>query len=187
MQALNASEVLALTIDVNVVQDGVLFTDSIDQLLLAGKHKKCDIITGFNANEYGLFHALEGLQKNITYTEFNKTLSQWLSKLSINYDSLFYEYLGTNKLENATIDFYSALNNILSDSTFKCQSFGLAEGFTINNQKAFVYEYEFRNEINPLTSLDYAVHADELVYVFAEPLSTKVIYFKISGDEKSIV
>lgn len=165
----------------------MLFTDSIDQLLLAGKHKKCDIITGFNANEYGLFHALAGLQKNITYTVFNNILSSWLSTFSIDYDNLFFEYLGTNKLENASIDLYSALNSMLSDSTFKCQAFGLAEGFTINNQKAFVFEYEFRNLIDPLTDLDYAVHGDELKYVFALPLSTKVIYFKISDGKKSIV
>lgn len=174
--------------------DNIVFNQSIDSTLRAGKVKKCKIITGFNSDEFTLFLGLSGWpltsQNNYGYTGFdfdnflnifNSVLFYYPSYPTIKEAALTQEivnsYFKINEMPFNRIKpiYLNYLIQIMSDAWFVCPNFELAEIYSSIQLDTYVYEFKYRGANAYLPSyLSTAAHSDELYFTFGEPLSNKV-------------
>jgi acetylcholinesterase len=82
-----------------------------------------------------------------------------------------------------TINYVKYFEQIITDYQYRCPTNNLADYFSKNNKDAYVYIYGHKSSDSPSVYDFYngAVHADEIAYVFGEPLSSKSKY---TLDEK---
>lgn len=165
--------------------DNYVFSKSIDQLAEEGQFKQCNIITGFNSDEFGYFlPSYFPLDTTPNTLEFFDTA---IFILALSYDkiadfsliqSVKETYFGTGNLttlDQSSVDYFTILIQIQSDVLFVCPAIDIAELYSKNGLKAFAYEYKFRNPSSPFPiELGQALHTEEIPMVFGEPLSNKV-------------
>ena len=196
---LNASRLADENTGYYFVIDNDLFNKTIAELVKEKSFKKCNILTGFNADEFVLYFTTPILNflkndstkwtqdwKNVNINNFNSTI-EYFNRNEISNDNNFYtslirEYFTSNDLTNlnsniSVIDFATYLNRIESDYIFICQSFNMAELFFSEKQNVYVYKYEYRISSSSFPeSLASAIHVDELPIIFGEPLAIKVTF-----------
>jgi carboxylesterase type B len=172
-----------------LVIDNYVFFKSIDELVNENKFKKCNIITGYNSDEFGYFlpyyFPLDKTPNNLN--TFNAMIQ--LLQLSYNkqanpllIENIKEKYFGTGNLESLdqnSIDYFRKFIQLQGDVLFVCPALDLAEVFSKSGVKAYAYEYKYRIPSSPFPiQLGNAVHTEEIYMVFGEPLSNKVKILK---------
>jgi len=166
--------------------DSNVFDQLPRNLFNSGNFKKCNILTGSNTNEEGMlldgeiYEYVADLKKGIK----NSFINALKKRLLIN-DTI------ANQISNAyvpssltgTINYVKYFEQIITDYQYRCPTNNLADYFSKNNKDAYVYIYGHKSSDSPSVYDFYngAVHADEIAYVFGEPLSSKSKY---TLDEK---
>ena len=168
-----------LTLDKNV------FTQQPRRLIETGDFKRCDIMIGTNTHEFLMFISRRYITFNSLRQELIKNpgslpydFSKYIQRYNLANQSGFYDkiieiYGLRNKSSSA--DFYSDYVALLTDEAYKCPTYLFAEQYSKFNQKAFVYLYG--HKISTVTRPENgADHAEEIPFVFAEPLSSNSKY-----------
>jgi carboxylesterase type B len=171
----------SFTLDPNV------FDQLPRNLFKSGNFKKCNVLTGSNTNEEGML--LDG------------EISQYVADLEKGIKSSFINALKkrllindtiANQIANAyvpysltgTINYINYFEQIITDYQYRCPTNNLADYISKNNKDAYIYIYGHKSSDSPSNYdiYDGAVHADEIAYVFGEPLAS---VSKYTLDEKN--
>lgn len=179
------------------VVDGIGFDKGIEKLVRDNDFKQCNIITGFNSDEFATFfvstyNILGDEQseyirraRDFDYTNFLAGLRlvfkyypiyPYVSDESL-INTIVKKYFTENDLENiGSVNLVRKLSQIVSDFQYVCQSFDLAEYYSKSGNQAFVYEYNYKQHDRgiPEELNDYfgsATHGDELSMTFADILT----------------
>jgi len=163
------------------------FAKEVDELAAENAFKKCNILSGYTSDEMGFFLAFflsDTEMKNLNFEKFEESLiviwkNFWqiyrFKEVPIDLDLMYERYFGTLRpqdLDQTKINYADKLIQILSDPSFVCQSFQLAEVFSKAGQKVYVYEFKFRNIASSFDSIyGQTVHAEDLVFTLGIPLS----------------
>jgi carboxylesterase type B len=177
----------------NPIIDNIMFGNSVDLIIKSGQVKRCKVITGYNSDEFSHFLSAYNIinkENNFGLSKFDfDTFSYWIDTLFAYYPS--YPLKHTESfLKNLIAEYFSIaeliyypqipvyvqyLNRIMSDFWFVCQSFEIAEAYSMLNLDAYVYEFKFKSNQSKVPSyLGTAAQGDELVYTFGIPSSNKV-------------
>jgi carboxylesterase type B len=173
-----------------LVEDKIVFSDSIESLISKNGFKKCNIITGFDKNEMGYFLVKFGFlgsnfsqwndsTQTMTYERVNEITNTILhyypsyplltSQETIN--SILARYITTTQIQST---YYPAVDRIGSDIIFICPTFAMGEMYSGQKNKVYMYEYGYRIPTTIYPASIGVVHGDELPTLFAEALSNKV-------------
>ena len=181
LEALNK---LSFKVTFRLVQENSTFNQSIDELVESGSFKKCNIITGFNSDEYGFFLAAQmplSQAKSLSYAQLKQYLNfLWLPERPT--DVLINNILNEYQVSNSSVKetFVDYLIQIQSDQGFVCQSLAMAEAYARSGSQVYMYKYQYLISSSPYDRIyGLAVHTSELPIVFAEALSNKVIINKL--------
>lgn len=164
----------------------MVFNSTIDNLIKDNEFKPCNVITGYEADEFGFF--IPGILSSLNLTEqYAKNMNKELFlKLIINLanyevtpsviDNLLLAYLDTDqkKLNLTSEEYLYYFIQIQSDLIFNCQSFQLAEIYTNRGHQAYVYKHDYRLTTSPISAIYGVTHTENIPFVFAEALSNKV-------------
>jgi carboxylesterase type B len=166
-----------------VVINNDTFSESIGEIIVKKKFKKCKIITGFNSGEWApTIHLVNKGQDPIKYnsTTFQNTISvvyNYYPKYPFlkpeNFiNDLTKKYQLSSDLES-NYGYFKSLTKITSDFLFSCPTFEMAEVYQKSGLEAFVYLYDHRISSSIYPEYYGAVHVDEIPMLFAETLSNK--------------
>lgn len=179
------------------VIDGVTFDKDIDELARDNNFKQCDIITGFNSDEFAAFflssYNILGNEpsgyvrraENFDYSDFLSGLRKVFKYYPIYpylVDEAFLKtivkkYFTESELRDiGSVNLVPKLSQIVSDFQYVCQSFQIAEYYSKAGNQAYVYElnYKLHDRGIPEDLNDYfgaATHGDELSITFANILT----------------
>lgn len=138
----------------------MVFNRSIGELANENKFKKCNILAGFDSDEWGYLLPISLGQGqfwnsqaivNFNYTEFYNNMINVLgvSKSTIQevYSAYFSQEVLNNLQAQSSLFYFQSLVRIGGDLGFVCPTFDIAELWTLqSNLKAYVYEYKYRSE-----------------------------------------
>lgn len=168
-----------------LVLDNVVFNATIDNLVENNDFKSCNIITGFESDEFGFF--LKDFFTEEEAKNMDKQLFIYLlSILRLPYqpapslvDDIITAYFNTNRtnLNLTSSEYLSSIIKIQSDVLFNCQSLQLAEFYTNRGNKAYVYEHDYRLASSIINQIYGVTHTEDIPFVFAEALSNKVTQY----------
>lgn len=166
--------------------DGEVFTKQPRELFESGEFKKCNLLIGTNDYE---FLAFVSDQSFMSFSKLNKTLRYNPGKLPYNltsyykkynftrkyqfYNKMLEMYVPENKRNNKSANVLDSFIDMITDESYKCPTYLLADYYSSRNLSTYVYMYGHRISTSDLPPVDGAGHGEELSMVFAEPLSIK--------------
>ena len=160
-----------------MTQDGVIFKKTIDELTADNQFKKCDIVTGFTSDEIQF-------PADLDRSRFDRLVGEKVDGIvpyDMNEDQLsvvLETYFGTadlDSLDQSSINWPLALTNITSDAFIVCASLDMAQIYSDAGQKAYVYEFKYKNSESSLPDFYYASHGTDTKYITGSLLGTVVI------------
>jgi carboxylesterase type B len=166
-----------------VVDNYFLFEEPLT-LLNKGNFKKCPILLGVNQDEANWFYIYQFLEyKNlsalppINYEAFKIFLTslfhfypQYPSTASKTViDAIINKYSYWNNIHNIRKNI-EMLDDAPADYHFICPSIDLASTYTLNNLDVFFYHFTQRATNHLWPDWFGVLHADEIQFVFGEPL-----------------
>lgn len=167
-----------------VVLDNIVFKSTIFEMINQGKYKQCNIITGSNSAETGLFLMIDGTGPLKNSTEFINKMDIYGINLMVNVtdafrESIYLEYLNSTTVpSSSTIDYTKLYVQITSDQIFNCQKFSLAEAYSKIGKNAYVYIDDFIPDSSKSPQFQVyggLLHGEDITQVFGQALSNKVI------------
>ena len=150
------------------------------------KYKKCNIITGSDSAENGLWLYMSGESSLDTKEDFIKNIEKVKFNDMINvtpelWQSVFLEYFNTTNVPNSSVDYTKAYIRINDDFLFTCQSFSIAEAYTQIGKNAYVYVDDFIQDAQ-IVKYGGVLHGEELFQIFGQALSNKVQSTLVNPD-----
>jgi len=174
--------------------DGEFLPASPLKLLQEGKFKKTDILLGANRDEgsyfllYFLMHLLT-LEDQVTVTkeDFDKS-TQALNEPVKPVGLAAIKFMYTNWMDptNSTSNLV-ALDRMVGDYQFTCPVVNFAQYFanTDDHHKVYFYHFTHRTTHSPWPKWMGVIHADEIYYVFGDPLK-KQSWIKYTDQERDL-
>ena len=162
--------------------DGVFLIESPEMALRRGNFKKCDILLGSNKNEGNFFiiYEIDSLNRTHTFLDRNTFLEsmnqlfffypQYPQEInSIGRDAIVFQYSSwldpDDKYKNI-----ANLDNAVGDSQFVCHVNSFANYYARARQNVYAYYFTERFGSNPWPKWMGVLHADEIMFIFGEPL-----------------
>ncbi|CAD5111513.1 DgyrCDS819 [Dimorphilus gyrociliatus] len=180
------------------VIDGVFLTEHPNSSLFHGSFKKCPIILGSNANEASFFMIYElSNWINLTYSTMDSsTYKSGLRKLfeyfpqypmrinSFGLDAIHFQYAHHANYDDTEANLAS-LDAAVSDHQFVCYVNQFGDYYDKAGQRVYYYYYTHRFDNNPWPKWMGALHGDEILFIFGEPLK-RYPKFEFSKKERDL-
>jgi len=173
------------------IVDGVFFDELPIDTLKHGTFKKTNILLGSNTEEgyYFLMYFLPNLLKreeNILVNRENFTnsvrgLFPYFNELTLQ--AIMYEYTDWLDPKDGAKN-RNALDKMVGDYFFTCNVNEFAEFYAENGNNVYMYYFKHRSSGNKWPKWTGVLHADEIAYVFGEPLSPK--YPEYTDEEQEL-
>jgi len=162
------------------IVDGVFFDELPIDTMKNAHFKKTNLLMGSNTEEgyYFLMYFLPNLLKreeNIlvsrdNFTKSVKTLFPYFNELTRQ--AIMYEY--TDWLDPKDgVKNRDALDKMVGDYFFTCNVNEFAEFYAENGNNVYMYYFKHRSTQNKWPKWAGVLHADEIAYVFGQPLDPK--------------
>ncbi len=142
--------------------------------------KRCNVITGFEESEHGFFLRLfftVDQAKNIKKNQFIQQLNIFFKAETEKINKIVETYFnGTSigNLNKTSLEYFEGLIRINSDRDWICPTFELAEVYTAEDKKAYVYEHAYSLSSSKIDPFYGVVHTNEVAFIFGEAISNKV-------------
>jgi acetylcholinesterase len=155
------------------VVDNYFLTDQPDQLLSKGAFKKCPIIFGSNKNEGNLFLFREAILTNGSAPRLNSLLFRALVPIFYRDNATrsvaTYKYTNWNNIDDPNANLEN-IDLFFGDYFFYCPLVQYADVYTQAKQSVYQFYFTQRNTQSKYPTWAGALHADELNFVFGEPI-----------------
>ncbi|CAF1015811.1 unnamed protein product [Rotaria sp. Silwood1] len=169
------------------VIDGTFLPDDPITMLKTGNFKKCPLLLGANRDEGSYFMVYaQGNEKtpgnampNVNYATFLKHLELYYTYIPaypfktprVVLQSLIHKYTDwsdwSNNIRNAVI-----LSHAVGDAHFTCPTVAVANAYASYNMSVYFYHFVARPSTSDWHTWTGVMHADEIMFVFGEPLNT---------------
>ncbi|XP_018494487.1 LOW QUALITY PROTEIN: acetylcholinesterase-like [Galendromus occidentalis] len=160
------------------VVDGAFLTERPEDSMSSGNFKKCKILLGSNRDEgtYFIIYYLTQLFKRdenvyLTREDFVdavQALSPFTS--SVVNEAIIFEYTDWLNPDDP-IKNRDAVDKIVGDYYFTCPVIDMAHYYSSAGLDVYMYYYVYRSSQNKWPEWMGVIHADEIAYVFGEPLN----------------
>ncbi|CAF1008313.1 unnamed protein product [Adineta steineri] len=157
-----------------------------ERMLLQGDFKKCPVLLGVNKDEGSYF--------NVYYPHGNMSIDSWAyvdykifreaiedyfrympayptERASMVLESILQTYTIWNDSNN-TVQNAIQLSLAVGDYHFTCPTIFLADMCAQDNLPVYFYHFTLRSSISPWHQWMGVLHADEIMFIFGEPLNT---------------
>nr|AHB20142.1 acetylcholinesterase type 1 [Pardosa pseudoannulata] len=171
------------------VVDGAFLDEMPEQSLATKNFKKTNIMMGSNSEEgsYFIIYHLTEYFKNqedvyINRQEFItavKELNPYIGELG--QEAIIFQYTDWENPED-TIKNRDAIDKIVGDSQFTCGVNDMALRYAETGNDVYMYFFSHRSSINPWPRWMGVMHADEINFIFGEPLNPTFGYTKAEGQ-----
>ncbi|CAK9290290.1 unnamed protein product [Gordionus sp. m RMFG-2023] len=160
------------------VVDGVWFEESPQALLQKKKFKKTSVLIGTNGEEgtyfniYQLPNLFLPLDKKVILekSQFAKSLTDLFPQFNqIGHKAILYEYTNWEDANN-NLNVLDAFDKSVGDFYFTCGVNQMAYAYAKTGINVFKYYFSHRSSQNPWPTWMGVMHADEINYIFGEPL-----------------
>ena len=160
------------------VKGSNMMTDQYpNDLIEKGDYKKCNVLIGFtdfeqlSLAELNIAKYIPDLKKQ-NYQVFRKVLQIEITDDETLIDKILDFYMKPGEKGAIGTNYYRYYIDILSDFEYKCSTYKFADMLSKYNDKTYLYEYAHKSSesIYP-EEFDGAAHAEELDFVFGDPLS----------------
>ncbi|XP_013408916.1 acetylcholinesterase isoform X2 [Lingula anatina] len=172
------------------IVDGTFFTERPQKSLEDKNFKHCPVLLGSNSDE-GSYFTIYELPQYLNLTERGALTQEQFSN-AVNNLFYFYPQFRTtiNKFGLEAIKFQythwlnpddaykhlDAVNDAIGDWHFLCQVNEFADSYVEAGQDVYYYFFSHRSSQNPWPRWMGVMHADEVNYVFGEPLNPALKY-----------
>ncbi|RWR98979.1 Acetylcholinesterase-like protein, partial [Dinothrombium tinctorium] len=166
------------------IMDGAFFDETPQQSLLTKNFKKTKIMTGCNLEEgfYFLVYYLPSLLNAstedvyVSREDFVRTIrdiNPYVSK--IGQDAIIFEYTDWVNVEDK-IKNRDAIDKAVGDFAFSCHAIEIAYRYALSGQDVYSYYFTHRSSVSPWPQWMGVLHADEINFIFGEPLDPRFGY-----------
>ena len=178
------------------VIDGVFLTESPEKSLRRGNFKRCPILIGSNKNEgsyFLIYEAREYLKlksETMNREQFKKTMDQsfyyypqyprTINKYGM--DAVKFQYTDWSDPRD-TYKNLRGIDQAIGDYHFICQINKFANIYARAGENVFYYHFTHRTKDHPWPKWMGVLHADEVNYVFGDPLKPHTNY---TNNEKAL-
>jgi carboxylesterase type B len=167
-----------------LVLDPDVFSQQPKRSFILGDFKRCNLLIGTNTLEFlsspdkREYMNMTSLRQNLAYNPgslpFN--LQKYYETYSLTDETGFYDKMldlyGLIGM-NSSQDFSNYFVEMITDQSYKCPAYWLAEQYSEFKQNVYVYLYGHKISTSDMGPDDGAAHGEELSIVFAEPVSVK--------------
>ncbi|UJR34244.1 hypothetical protein I4U23_021648 [Adineta vaga] len=165
--------------------DGDFIPYDPEQMLIKGDFKKCPLLLGVNKDEGSYFtvYVPYGDMKfnstaHVDYKTFKNAINGYfeymptypIKRAPMLLESILQVYTKWNDYNNTTLNVVQ-LNSAVGDYHFLCPTVFLADAYAQENLPLYFYHFTIRSSINPWHEWMGVLHADEIMFVFGEPLN----------------
>ncbi|KAJ8684458.1 hypothetical protein QAD02_020250 [Eretmocerus hayati] len=161
------------------VIDGSFLLDTPQRYMQTETFKKANILMGSNTEEgfYFIIYYLTELFRidgtedvKVSREQFHKSVVELNPYVSaLGRQAIVYEYTDWLKPDDPDAN-RNALDKIVGDYHFTCNVNEFATRYAETGNKVYMYYYTHRSSINPWPRWTGVMHADEISYIFGEPL-----------------
>ncbi|CAH1780985.1 unnamed protein product [Owenia fusiformis] len=180
------------------VIDGVFLVEDPRQSLKRHNFKKCPILIGSNKNEGSYFLMydlsdridLETKADELVNREFfieamqrvNNFYPQYPHQLNtFGLDAIIHQYTPWENPDDKYLNF-RAIDNCVGDYHFLCQVNEFAQAYANFGENVYSYYYSHRSSLQPWPIWIGVMHADEINFVFGEPLRQGYNYTRLEVE-----
>jgi acetylcholinesterase len=172
------------------VIDGSFFIETPDKSLEQGNFKKTQILLGSNKDEgnYFLIYQLSELYRiekepSLSYANFTSSITNlfeyypyYPKKLNpFGLNAINFQYTNWLNIQDRQAN-KANLDDAVGDFHFVCGVNKFAESYAKKGQNVYYYYFTYRSSMNPWPKYLGVMHADEINYVFGEPLRPRSGY-----------
>lgn len=171
------------------VVDGAFLDEMPEQSLATKNFKKTNIMLGSNSEEgsYFIIYYLTDLFKNQEDVYLNrqefidavKELNPYVGELG--QEAIIFQYTDWENPED-TIKNRDAIDKLVGDSQFICGVNDMALRYAETGNDVYMYYFSHRSSISPWPRWMGVMHADEINFIFGEPLNPSFGYTKPEGQ-----
>jgi acetylcholinesterase len=167
------------------VVDGAFLDETPQRSMATGRFKKTDILTGSNTEEgyyFIIYYLTELLRKEEGITVTREEFLQAVRELNpyVNgaaRQAIIFEYTNWDDPDNPHSN-RDALDKMVGDYHFTCNVNEFAQRYAEEGNNVYMYLYSHRSKNNPWPRWTGVMHADEINYVFGEPLNPELGYLE---------
>lgn len=160
------------------IVDGVFLDDLPENLLENKDFKKTKLLLGSNTEEgtYFIIYHLTDLFKNsedvyLTREDFKKSVFELTPNMHrVGQEAIIYEYTDWLNPDDP-IKNRDAIDKIVGDYHFTCHVNKLANKYAAVGNEVYMYYFTHRSTQNPWPKWMGTMHADEINFIFGEPLN----------------
>lgn len=160
------------------IVDGVFMDDSPENMLENKDFKKTKLLLGSNKDEgtYFIIYHLTELFKNsedvfLTREDFIKSVYELTPNMDkVGQDAIIYEYTDWLNPDDP-IKNRDAIDKIVGDYHFVCHVNRLANKYASTGNEVYMYYFIHRSTQSPWPKWMGTMHADEINFIFGEPLN----------------
>ena len=192
----NASELVYKEWDAGVVMgiaefpfvpviDGSFLDETPGKSMKTKNFKKCNLLMGANQDEgyyFILYYLTDTFKKQenvyVTREKFEgyvKDLNLWVSDVGLQ--AIKFEYTDWLSPSNP-INNREALDRMVGDYAFTCPVVDFGHRYAETGNNVYMYYFNERASVNPWPTWSGVLHADEIAFVFGEPLNRSKNYDK---------
>lgn len=179
------------------IVDGPFLIEEPEVSLMRGNFKKTEILLGSNENEgnYFLLYAEPNIFTMsdtclLSHERFNLTMDKLFTYFpqfpeeinSFGKEAIIFQYTNWRDTSDQKMN-RMMIDKSIGDFHFTCPVVELAERFTMAEQDVFYYHYQHRSSQHHWPKWTGVMHADEINFVFGEPLDDDKGY---SPNEKEL-
>ncbi|XP_071571350.1 acetylcholinesterase [Temnothorax nylanderi] len=167
------------------VIDGAFLDETPQRSLVTSSFKKTNILMGSNTEEgfYFIIYYLTELFRIDGAEDVKVTRDQFISAVSelnpyvnqIGRNAIIYEYSNWLHPDDPHAN-RDALDKIVGDYQFTCNVNEFAGRYADTGNVVYMYYYKHRSRNNPWPRWTGVMHADEISYIFGEPLDSSKGY-----------
>jgi len=165
------------------IVDGVILHDTPQKALLTKNFKKTNILMGSNTEEgyYFILYYLTTLfpkeeEVKVSREEFLKAVQELNPYVNpIARQAIIFEYTDWLNPEDPVRN-RDALDKMVGDYHFTCNVNEFAHRYAETGNNVYMYYFKHRSHNNPWPSWTGVMHADEINYIFGEPLNPNFDY-----------
>ncbi len=163
--------------------DGSFLDESPQTAMNSKNYKKCNVLLGANTDEGNFFimYYLTELFKNeenvfVSREDFIRSVGELnLFVKQVGREAIIYEYTDwlnpLNPLKNR-----DALDKMVGDYAFTCPVVDFAHRYAETGNTVYMYYFTERASTNPWPTWSGVLHADEISFIFGEPLNRSKLY-----------
>lgn len=169
------------------VIDGAFLDETPQRSLLTNSFKKANILMGSNTEEgfyFIIYYLTEKFRIDgkedvkISREEFVRSVTELNPYVNqIARQAIIYEYTDWLHPDDPNIN-RDAIDKIVGDYQFTCNVNEFAGRYAETGNSVYMYYYKHRSQNNPWPRWTGVMHADEINYVFGEPLDSNKGYTK---------